>query len=597
VKETVATEYPSARIVSPHGAARLDRDAIQLRSQIVWGEHCSECAFPSCYARCSFYDPRPDLHCRRFATGIEAAADGVTRIRFRKWGKLEGEGPARVGTFDASRRRERRDALVSRALAHAPLPSALSRYAAWRWNTAKSQAASDGSDAAMDAFVIEGWSLDGQNRPFTVTFLQQDGGRGIFQRHFELRPELRRTTIPVADISAHIRLDQAYLVQIEPVGDAEGVDVAFGLTDFVSFRRGVADVEESGAGVSSAPVKVLVWDLDETLWTGTLAEDGVSGVALRPEAAECIRALDARGVLQSIASKNDPAEALVALERMGLAEYFLHPEIGWGPKSESIRRIAARLDIGLDTFVFIDDQPFERAEVTSALPKVRILPHDELSALLTHPWFDLPATPEAGRRRAMYRAEADRQIMLEASKGDYLAFLRASGLTLDVNPLQQHDLERVHELSQRTNQLNFTGAKLTIGSVEAMLVPDRHHARLTCRCSDRYGEYGLIAFADVDLVRGELVTFFMSCRVQRKRVEHALFALIARMLSDEGHTEFLVRFRPTERNGASVRLLTELGFAQGVDTAVWTRDIALPFPDANVVRLTGGAAAVAQEVA
>ena len=585
MKETVANEYNSVEVEVPPGIERLDGHVLRARSQIVWGEHCSECAYPVCYASCAFYDPRPDLHCRRFIAGIEVAGEGLSRVRFRKWGKLEGHGPAPLHAYAEASRRERRDASVSRALAQAPLPFAISRNAAWRWNARKSRGDASHSAFALDAFVVEGWSLDGCERGFTLTFLQEGPEQGTFQTHFSLGAEVRRLIVPVVEIAAAIHLDHSYLIQIEPVGEAEGVDVVFGLTDFVAFAETALPTTLEPSASSAPPVlaKVLVWDLDETLWTGTLAEDGPSGVTPRPEAVAAIRALDARGVLQSIASKNDPIEGLEALRRHGLAEYFLHPEINWGPKSQSVGRIARKLDLGLDSFVFIDDQPFERAEVQAGQPKVRTLSHLAVGELGAHPWFDHPITPEAAKRRSLYQAEAERTVALDVQGGDYLGFLRASDLVLDVRVLNRSDVARTHELSQRTNQLNFTGAKFGLDQVERMVEPDAGRARLTLRCADRYGDYGLIGFADLDLEAGELAEFFMSCRVQRKRVEHAVFAHLAARLMAAGHTGFGVRFHATERNGASVRLLEELGFAsmeQG-----WTRALGKPFEDSDVVRI------------
>jgi FkbH-like protein len=596
VKETVAKEYVRTRVEVPRGVARLDGRSLRARSQIVWGEHCSECAYPVCYASCAFYDPRPDLHCRRFVAGIEAAGEGLMRIRFRKWGKLEGHGPAPLHGYAEAMRRERRDAAVSRLMAGA-LPFALSRNAAWRWNTRKGHAGRLHSRFELDAFVIEGWSPDGREHGFTLTFLQDRPEPATHQVHFRMAGEMRRLVVPVREIAAAIRLDQPYLVQIEPVGEAEGVEVVFGLTDFVAFAAPrVAEPEVAPAQLVAQPsaqplarvlAKVLVWDLDETLWTGTLAEDGPGGVAPRPEAVAAIQALDARGVLQSIASKNDMAEGLEALRRHGLADYFLHPEINWGPKSQSIGRIAQRLDLGLDSFVFIDDQPFERAEVAAGQPKVRTLAHTDVGGLPDHPWFDHPATPEAAKRRGLYQAEAERSVAMEAQGGDYLGFLRASGLVLDVRPLNRADVVRVHELSQRTNQLNFTGAKFALAEVERMAEPQGERGagrvRLTLRCADRYGDYGLIGFAELDLQASELVAFFMSCRVQRKRVEHAVFAHLAGLLRAQGCGRFGVRFQATERNGASVRLLEELGFVR--DGEGWTRSLAQDFADSDVVRL------------
>src|SRR5262249_38793753 len=152
-----------------------------------------------------------------------------------------------------------------------------------------------------------------------------------------------------------------------------------------------------------------------------------------------IRALDERGVLHSIASKNDRAEALAALKQFGLDEYFLHPQIHWEPKSLSIGRIAAALDLGIDTFLFIDDQPFERAEAEAGNPGLRVVPETAAATLTSHPWFDLPITPESKRRRQLYREEAQRSSAYEAAGGDYLGFLRGSRLTLDVAPLTSAD--------------------------------------------------------------------------------------------------------------------------------------------------------------
>ena len=590
MRETVAGEYAVSRVATPADAERLDGRKLAGRSQIVWGEHCSECAYPVCYASCAFYDPRPDLHCRRFVAGVEDAGEGLMRIRFRKWGKLEGQGPARLRPYAKAARRERSAATLARMLDVAPLPFQARRSAAWRLDAHKARPPADDFGLAVDAFVLEGWSNDGAAHPFTLTLLQDGPGGGTWQAHVTLTPGYGRHVFAVDAIAAALRLDRPFLVQIEPVGEAEGIDVTVALADFVAFTdpsdawpklRPPAALAPAAA--TPALAKVLVWDLDETFWTGTLAEDGPGGVTPRPEAVSALKALDARGVLHSIASKNDPAEALEALGRFGLDDYFLHPQVGWGPKSGSVAAIAAALDLGLDSLVFIDDQPFERAEVSATYPQVRTLTHTEVEDLLGHPWFDHPATPEAARRRSLYQIEAARGRAAEASGGDYQAFLRASALSLDVRPLDAADVTRVHELSQRTNQLNFTGAKFTRPEVEAMAAGDPRHLRLTLRCADAWGDYGLIGFADLNLVAGELAHFFMSCRVQRKRVEHAVFAHLAGLLAGRGHAAFGVRLRATERNGASVRLLEDLAFAREGER--WTRPLDRPFPDSEVVRI------------
>jgi FkbH-like protein len=596
MKEIVAGDARPARLSIPpdvQSEFTAFSKTVRARTQIVWGEHCSECAFPSCYALCSFYEPKPgDLHCRRFEAGIQGVIGPrgaeLKRIRFRRWGKLEGQGPAPMRSRLQAQKLDRADAAVSRLLDAAPLPFAVTRNLAWRWNRRKAEAA--GRPPVLDgSFVVESWSPSGANHDFTLTFLEDGVSRRMFQTHFRAGGAYGRHSTPVCDIAASIDLGGPWRVQIEPIGEAQGVDVVFGLTDFVLEARAAHEPARASEPKPQPLAKVLVWDLDETFWTGTLAEDGPGSVTPKPEAVEAIRALDQLGVLHSIASKNDHAEALSALKSFGLDEYFLHPQIGWGPKSQSVAKIAAALDLGLDSFVFVDDQPFERAEVQASHPQVRALPHTAVGELTSHPWFRHPATPEGRTRRASYQAEAQRTAAYEADGGDYMAFLRSSDIVLDVAPLGAADLARVHELSQRTNQLNFTGAKLERDAVAQMARPDPARAHWTLRCRDRFGDYGLIGFADVDLEAGTLCEFFMSCRVQRKRVEHAFFAYLGEALKARGHAEMAVRFRATARNGASVAMLTELGFERGPEDpdgwTWWRRETSAPFADSDVVRL------------
>jgi FkbH-like protein len=585
--ETLPERAAPAEMVLPEHAIdafAAFRERLAARSQIVWGEHCSECAYPNCYAHCAFYTPRPDMNCRRFEAGFEPVMglDGLHRIRFRKWGKLEGQGPASLVRTDIAERRDRRDARWSSLIGHLPAPYWAKRALAWRWNKAKASQLADSANAP-NAFAVETWAHTRQ--AFTLTILNIGPHSGaLFQTRFDAGPGYGCEMVPVSMITAHVDLDAPFLVQIEPVGEAEGVEAVFGVCDFV-VQTDVSD-ETSNAGPGPLkPAKVMVWDLDETLWSGVLAEVGAGGVAIRPEAAAAIKLLDDRGVLQSIASKNDHDEAMAALSGFGLADYFLAPQIHWRPKSGSIGAIAKALDLGLDSLVFIDDQPFERAEVQAAHPLVRTLTHTDVAGLAAHPWFDLPVTAESRRRRALYRQEAARTDAYQSDGGDYAGFLRASGLALTVGQLEEADVERIYELSQRTNQLNFNGTKLSRTEVEA-LMRDKLKACFVLRCADRFGDYGLIGFAVADLQGGVLEDFFMSCRVQRKRVEHAFFAWLSGKIAARGARILQVAFTPTHRNGASSEMLDTLGFTPGMD-GVRRRSAIEPIAEADIVSICG----------
>jgi FkbH-like protein len=132
-------------------------------------------------------------------------------------------------------------------------------------------------------------------------------------------------------------------------------------------------------------IKCIVWDLDNTLWNGVLLEDG--DVTVRPAVVERIHELDRKGVLHSIASKNDRDAAMEKLRALGLEEMFLHPQINWNPKSDSIRHLAKALNLGLDAFAFVDDQEFERAEVAHGVPEVTCVDILELDEALARPEF------------------------------------------------------------------------------------------------------------------------------------------------------------------------------------------------------------------
>jgi FkbH-like protein len=588
--ETLPERPIAADVVLPADVASAFaefRRELAGRSQIVWGEHCSECAYPACYAHCAFYTPRSDFNCRRFEAGFEPllADAALRRVRFRKWGKLEGRGSARVAPIAVTARRDRQDLWTGRLIDAAPALPGLKQNLAWRSNERK-YASEPRQALAADGFVVEAWACDGRFHPFTLTILNRDnhGGR-MFQARFEIDGAYRRLTAPMADILAQVDLDSPFLVQIEPVGDAEGVQVVFGVCDFVALNQSAAtSTADPGLGAAK-PAKVVVWDLDETLWTGVLAEDGAEGVRVRPEALAAIRMLDERGVLQSVASKNDESEALAALTAFGLADYFLHPQIHWNPKSGSIAAVAGALNLGLDSIVFIDDQPFERGEVEAAHPMVRTLPHTAVGALETHPWFDLPVTAESRQRRLLYREEAHRAEAFQTAGSDYVAFLRSSQITLSIDTLTPMDVERVFELSQRTNQLNFTGRKYARDEVQALLQSRDDAVGLCLRCCDRFGDYGLIGFAVVDCANGLVSELFMSCRVQRKRVEHAFFATLGASMAECGASDVRVTYRRTGRNGAAVEMLNELGFEPPSETGgAWTRAAAALIPDSDIVK-------------
>jgi FkbH-like protein len=570
-------------------------DSVIARSQIVWEEHCTECAFPTCYASCSFYTPRQDLHCRRFAKGIvPSVIDGLQlmSVEFRKWGKLEGVGPNGMIKARSARRRARVDHLVSEVITRYTPSYRLSRIAKNRWNALKTMAQLNSNEAEPDAFLIEAYRDDaGPTLPCTLTIVSKELNSGLYQTRFELVQGYNRVFASRIEIEARVDLSKPYLIQIEPVGNTINQEILFGILDFVRLRSSATKINEPwkstkhlSKDAKERTAKCVVWDLDNTLWRGTLAEDGMEVLVVDQITRDAVLELDRRGILQSVVSKNDPEPAFAALEAFGLREYFLFPQISWEPKSQALRRLAELLDISIDSFVFIDDQAFERGEVKDALPTVTVLADSD--NLLDRPLFDVPATAESAKRRSMYQVEERRQAVFSNSELDYISFLRGCAITIDIAALSTGHIDRAYELSQRTNQLNVSGRRYSRDEIESMLKKDSRSCGFILRCEDRFGDYGIIGLCVIDRHAPIVESFMMSCRVQRKRVEHAFFAWLCRYFHHRGAKSISIQYQRTQRNAASIKMLGELGFdyrEQGPERGLFVRDTATRFPDHDVV--------------
>jgi FkbH-like protein len=294
-------------------------------------------------------------------------------------------------------------------------------------------------------------------------------------------------------------------------------------------------------------VKCVVWDLDHTLWDGILLED--DEVTLRPNVLEIVRELDERGILQSVASKNDPARAHETLRRFGLEEYFLYPQINWGSKAESVKTIAELINIGLDSVAFVDDQPFERAEVQFSLPSVLCLDAAELDTLL-----DLPElkprfiTEDSRRRRLMYLADQRRDSVEREFEGPKEEFLATLGMVFTIGRAREEDLRRAEELTVRTNQLNTTGRTYSYEELDAFRRSPRHRLLVTS-LRDNFGGYGKIGLALIECDEREWIIrlLLMSCRVMSRGVGSILLQYVMRGASEAG-VRLLAEFVQNDRN-------------------------------------------------
>jgi FkbH-like protein len=327
----------------------------------------------------------------------------------------------------------------------------------------------------------------------------------------------------------------------------------------------------------------VVWDLDDTVWDGVLLEDGE--VRPRQKVVEIVKELDARGILQSVASKNDEARAMEVLGQLGLGEYFLYPQINWNSKSSSVEQIARSLNIGLDAVAFIDDQPFEREEVNSRLPEVLCLDVTALDGLLDLPQMKPRFVTEDSRlRRKMYQSDIRRNRVEEEFVGPKEEFLAGLNMVCTIAPAREGDLQRAEELTVRTNQLNATGYTYSYDELDTFRQSDRYEL-LIAGLEDRFGSYGKIGLALVERrpAAWTIKLLLMSCRVMSRGVGSVMLCHLLNRARGAG-VRLRAEFVPTGRNRMMLVTYKFAGFKEverSGDLLMLEHDLARvqPFPD------------------
>ena len=344
------TKIESADQIPPEALAAFAglQDKVLMRTVLPWSEHCTECVWPTCYATCDLYCPREDGRCRRFVDGMvridcpDAFNHYLLKIRFKQWGKLWTPGNLRLRPTHKAESLERRDHRVGTILYQLPLPAQVRRTVAGkRYSFKKRMALRYGPvEELPTSFLLECFNPHQQRVELSLTMrsFEKQATTIPFQRLIDLRPGFQAVRIPFPDISAVLDVNSPFSIDLIPNEIGEEITLYFGLMDFVQEVRPV--------GNEGRPVKCLVWDLDNTLWDGTLVEDGLQKVRLKPDIVNIIETLDRRGILQSIASKNNYEDAMRALKTFQIDEFFLCPQISWGTKGEAVNAIAPQLNIG-----------------------------------------------------------------------------------------------------------------------------------------------------------------------------------------------------------------------------------------------------------
>ena len=370
----------------------------------------------------------------------------------------------------------------------------------------------------------------------------------------------------------------------------------------VDYAHSVASLVVALSGLAK---KCLVLDLDNTLWGGVIGDDGLGGIQLgqgSPEGEafsafqQYALALRERGVILAVCSKNDESNAREPFEKH--TEMVLRLDdiscfvANWTDKASNLKTIAQRLNIGLDSLVFVDDNPAERAIVRQMLPQVAVpeMPADPagyVRALERHRFFQtLFLEAEDFKRTDFYRANAERDALLQATPGDMNRFLASLDMVARLEPIGAASIERSTQLINKSNQFNLTSRRYAAAQVMARAADPAWEA-FSVSLADRFGDNGLISVVMAHEVEGALVvdTWLMSCRVLKRGVENHVLNHLARRARARGLARLRGEYIPSAKNGMVAKHYESLGFEQtsadeGGHT-LWELDLAdgwQPFP-------------------
>lgn len=308
-------------------------------------------------------------------------------------------------------------------------------------------------------------------------------------------------------------------------------------------------------------IKCLVWDLDQTLWSGILLEG--DPVVLRPGIRKTITELDKRGILLSIASQNDPDLATEQLSALGLVDYFVHPQMSLtADKPSQISHIANLLNLQIEHVAFIDDDPSQRAYIAYALPEVTVLEADQAPTLAQMPMFGVEhPTEEARRRREFYQAEMQRQAAERGWSGKRLDFLRSCGIELVLRSAVTEDVPRIAELVERTNQLNTAAVQFNRKDILSQ-IGSRDYRLTVAQMSDRFGEYGMVGVSIAHQLdqNWSIEVLLVSCRAMGRGVGEALLCYGLQQARAHGQQSVHALYRVTAYNRAMHMLFVTHGF-------------------------------------
>jgi FkbH-like protein len=370
------------------------------------------------------------------------------------------------------------------------------------------------------------------------------------------------------------------------------------------FKDAVAGVKAAVSGVLGRSKKLVVLDLDDTLWGGVVGDLGWENLQLGGhdpvgesfvDFQQALKSLTQRGVLLGLVSKNEESVALEAIRNhpemvLGLDD-FAGWRINWLDKARNVAELVAELNLGLDAVVYIDDNPFERARVGEALPQVLVpeWPEDKLlytSALLNLSCFNAPVISEEDRVRTRMYVEDRQRTSAQVDFQSLDAWLKSLGTSVDCELLAPANLPRATQLLNKTNQMNLTTRRL---SEQALLSwANEPQRRLwVFRAKDKFGDLGLIGVLSLacDATTAQIVDFVLSCRGMGRKVEETMLAVAVKTARSWGMQDVCAHYIPTAKNKPCLEFWKRSAFQYREENGTFHWDTGHPYPVPEQIQL------------
>lgn len=312
---------------------------------------------------------------------------------------------------------------------------------------------------------------------------------------------------------------------------------------------------------SGATKKCLVVDLDNTLWKGIVGEDGVDGVIPYKKLQMHILGLYERGIILAMNSKNNPEDVFEVFEKhkdmLLKKNHFVAWRINWESKDKNIAELAEELNLGTDSFVFADDDLFQREVVSGAFPEIAVLAPE---ALTQYAGFHAFLITEEDKRRGVMYAEERQRGELKKSLRTEEDFLRELAMQIDIRDVSEDNITRVSQLTQKTNQFNLTTRRYSEEEVRERI--QKGWKICTVSVTDRFGDYGIVGVVMIESKNNEwrIDNFLLSCRILGRRVEDRIVQDIKQKAKNMGMHLIRAEYIPTAKNRQTEKFFDEEGF-------------------------------------